>query len=159
MVDKQEIVKKENQLQVRSKILELESGLLELVDGENIVKGDTEVFPLQHTFTDGIYVRQMSMKKDSAAIGKIHKNNHIWFLMSGSVSVASETSSENYEAPCYVQAPAGSKRVLHAVEDCVWVNIYPNPTNTENLEELESMIIVEDYKEFEEYINNKNNII
>jgi hypothetical protein len=158
MSDKQEIVKKENQLQKRSKILELENTLLELVDGVNIVKGDTKMFPLQHTFTDGIYVRQMSMKKDSAAIGKIHKNKHIWFLMSGSMCVASETSSENYEAPCYVEAPAGSKRVLYALEDCVWVNVYPNPTNTENLEELEDMIIAKDYEEFEKY-NNKNNKI
>lgn len=159
MSDKQEIIKKQNQLQTRSKILDIENSLLKLVDGENIVKGDTEVFPLKHTFTDGIYVRQMSMRKDSAAIGKIHKDNHVWFLMSGSMCVASETSSENFEAPCYVEAPAGSKRVLHAVEDCVWVNVYPNPTNTENLEELEEMIIVKDYKEFEEYINNKNNTI
>ena len=60
------IVKKENKLQARSKILNLESKLMELVDGENIVKGDTETFPLKHTFTDGIYIRQMSMRKDSA---------------------------------------------------------------------------------------------
>jgi len=159
MSDKQEIIKKQNQLQTRSKILDIENSLLKLVDGENIVKGDTEVFPLKHTFTDGIYVRQMSMRKDSAAIGKIHKDNHVWFLMSGSMCVASETSSENFEAPCYVEAPAGSKRVLYAVEDCVWVNVYPNPTNTENLEELEDMIIVKDYEEFEEYMNNKNNKI
>ena len=154
-----DITKKENQLQARNKILELESNLLELVDGVNIVKGDSDVCPLKHTFTNGIYIRQMSMKKNSAAIGKIHKYNHVWFLMSGTMRVASETSSENYKAPCYVEAPAGSKRVLYAVEDCVWVNVYPNPTNTENLKELEEMIIAKDYKEFEEYINNKNNII
>jgi len=99
------------------------------------------------------------MKKDSAVIGKIHKNPHIWFLLSGYLSVASETNSEDYEAPCYVEAPAGSKRVLYALEDCVWVNVYPNPTNTENLEKLEDMIIVKDYEEFEEYMNNKNNTI
>ena len=153
------IVKKENKLQARSKILNLESKLMELVDGENIVKGDTETFPLKHTFTDGIYIRQMSMRKDSAVIGKIHKNRHVWFLLSGFLSVASETSSEDYEAPCYVEAPAGSKRVIYAHEDSVWVNIYPNPTNTEDLDKLEEQIIVKNYKEFEEYINNKNNTI
>jgi len=159
MADEQEIIKRENQLLARSKILDVENALLELVDGVNIVKGDSDVCPLKHTFTEGIYVRQMSMKKDSAAIGKIHKDDHVWFLMSGSICVASETSSENYEAPCYVEAPAGSKRVLYAIEDCVWVNVYPNPTNTEDLEELEEMIIAKDYKEFEEYVNNKNNTI
>jgi len=37
--------------------------------------------------------------------------------------------------------------------------VYPNPTNTEDLEELEEMIIAKDYNEFEEYMNNKNNTI
>ena len=159
MSGKQEIAKKENQLETRSKILDLQDALMEFVDGENVVKGDSEVFPLKHTFTDGIYIRQMFMKKDSFVIGKIHKNPHVWFLLSGYLSVASETSSEDYEAPCYVEALAGSKRVIYAHEDSTWVNIYPNPTNTENLEELEKMIIVKDYDEFEEYINNKNNEI
>lgn len=159
MAEKQEIIKKQQQLQARGRILELESDLLELVDGVNITQGDSEMCPLKHTFTDGIYVRQMFMKKDCAAIGKIHKDDHVWFLMSGNIRVASETSSEEYKAPCYVQAPAGSKRVLYAIEDCVWINVYANPTNTQDLEELEKMIIAKDYEEFEEYINNKNNTI
>ena len=159
MSNKQEIAKQEQKLQKRSGIMELQDSLMEYVDGENVVKGDSDVFPLKHTFTDGIYIRQMSMKKDSAVIGKIHKNPHVWFLLSGCLSVASETSSEDYNAPCYVEAPAGSKRVIYAHEDSVWVNVYPNPTNTENLDELEKMIIVKDYKEFEEYINNKKDTI
>ena len=160
-MSKKEIVKQQNkhQLQTRSKILGLEDALAEFVDGKNIVKGDSEVFPLEHMFTDGIYIRQMSMKKDSFGIGKIHKNRHVWFLLSGSLLVASETSDATHVAPCYVEAPPGSKRVLYALEDSVWVNIYPNPTNTEDLEELESMIIVEDYDKFEEHINNKKNKI
>ena len=155
MSGKQEITKQEQKLQKRSGIIELQNSLMEFVDGENIVKGDSEVFPLKHTFTDGIYIRQMSMKKDSAVIGKIHKNPHVWFLLSGVLSVATETSSEDYEAPCYVEAPAGSKRVIFAHEDSVWVNIYPNPTNTRDLDEIERTIIIENYDEFEKENNNK----
>ena len=154
-----DIVKKEQKLQVRNKILEAEKALIPLVDGKNIVKGDTKVFPLEHMFVDGVYIRQMSMKKDSAVIGKIHKNEHVWFLLSGRLSVASETNTDEYIAPCYVKAAAGSKRVIYAHEDSVWGNVYPNPTNTKDLEQLEKEIIVKNYKEFKEYINNKNNII
>ena len=95
------------------------------------------------------------MQKGSAVIGKIHKNPHVWFLLSGSLSIATETSSEDYEAPCYVEAPAGSKRVIFAHEDSVWVNVYPNPTNTRDLKKLEETIIVENYDKFNEHINNK----
>ena len=154
--NKNEIEKIENQLETRSKILTLEKELMKYVDGENVVAGDTKIFPLKHTFTDGIYIRQMSMQKGSAVIGKIHKNPHVWFLLSGSLSIATETSSEDYEAPCYVEAPAGSKRVIFAHEDSVWVNVYPNPTNTRDLKKLEETIIVENYDKFNEHINNKN---
>ena len=128
MSGKKEITKQQQKLQKRSGIMELQDSLMKLVDGDNVVKGDSSTFPLKHTFTDGIYIRQMSMKKDSFVIGKI---DHI--------------------APCYVEAPSGSKRMIYAHEDSVWVNIHANPTNTQDLEELEELIIAKDYEE----INNK----
>ena len=143
--------KKEQKLQKRSGIMELQNSLMEFVDGESVVKGDSEVFPLKHTFTDGIYIRQMSMKKDSFVIGKIHKHNHVWFLLTGEISVADENDTVDHVAPCYVEATAGSKRMIYAHKDSIWVNIHANPTNTQDLEELEELIIAKDYEEF----NNK----
>ena len=151
MEDKKELIKKEQRLQKRSGIMELQESLMEFVDGENVVKGDSEVFPLKHTFTDGIYIRQMSMKKDSFVIGKIHRHNHVWFLLTGKISVVDEHDTVDHIAPCYVEAPAGSKRVIYAHEDSIWVNIHANPTNTQDLQELEDLIIAKDYEEF----NNK----
>jgi hypothetical protein len=151
MTNKQEVTIKEEKLQKRSGIMELQDSIMEFVDGENIVKGDSEVFPLKHTFTDGIYIRQMSMKKDSFVIGKIHRHNHVWFLLTGEISVADENNTVDHIAPCYVEAPAGSKRMIYAHEDSVWVNIHANPTNTRDLQELEELIIAKDYEEF----NNK----
>ena len=151
MSNKQEISKKEQKLQKRSGIIDLEKKLMEFVDGENVVKGDSVVFPLKHTFTDGIYIRQMSMKKDSFVIGKIHRHNHVWFLLTGHIRVVDENNAVEHLAPCYVEAPAGSKRVIYAVEDSIWVNIHANPTNTQDLKELEDLIIAKDYEEF----NNK----
>ena len=147
MFDKKEIIKKPNQLQARGKILSIQDALLDLVDGENVVEGDTDTFPLKHTFTDGVYIRQMSMKKDSFVVGKIHKHNHVWFLLTGKISVADENSAVEHIAPCYVEAPSGSKRMIYAQEDSIWVNIHANPTNTRDLKELEELIIAKDYEE------------
>ena len=151
MTDKQELTKQERKLQKRGGIMDLQDSLAKLVDGENVVEGDSEIFPLKHTFTDGIYIRQMSMKKDSFVIGKIHKHNHVWFLLAGTISVADENDTVDHIAPCYVEAPSGSKRMIYAHEDSIWVNIHANPTNTQDLEELEELIIAKDYEEF----NNK----
>ena len=148
MSGKKEITKQQQKLQKRSGIMELQDSLMKLVDGDNVVKGDSSTFPLKHTFTDGIYIRQMSMKKDSFVIGKIHKHNHVWFLLSGEISVADENNTIDHIAPCYVEAPSGSKRMIYAHEDSIWVNIHANPTNTQDLEELEKLIIAKDYEEF-----------
>ena len=146
-----DLTKKELKLQKRDMIMGLQDSLMKFVDYETVVKGDSEVFPLKHTFTDGVYIRQMSMRKDSAVIGKIHKHRHVWFLLTGHISVVDENNSVEHLAPCYVEAPAGSKRIIYAHEDSIWGNVHANPTNTEDLEELEDLIIAKDYEEF----NNK----
>jgi len=146
-----------NEIISRSKILELEKELLKSND-ENIVSNNgnivrSEQFPLKHSFADGIYVRQMSMKKDSAVIGAIHNHLHVWFLLTGNITVATENSTEDYIAPCYVIATPGVKRVIYANEDSIFVNIHKNPTNTQDLNELEAEIVSKNYEEYEKYIN------
>jgi len=122
-------------------------------DGKNIVH--SQKFPMKHTFADGIYVREMFMKKDSAVVGAIHKHLHVWFLMSGHLVIAKEESKEEYLAPCYVLAEPGSKRIIYAVEDSVFVNIHKNPTNTQDILELEKNIVALNREDYEEYLKNK----
>lgn len=122
-------------------------------DGKNIVH--SQKFPMKHTFADGVYVREMFMKKDSAVVGAIHKHLHVWFLMSGHLVIAKEESKEEYLAPCYVLAEPGSKRIIYAVEDSVFVNIHKNPTNTQDILELEKNIVALNREDYEEYLKNK----
>ena len=84
-----------NSLIERSKILEFEKLLIENTDGENIIsdKGNVvrcEEFPLKHSFADQIYVRQMNMKKDTLVVGAIHNHLHVWFLLTGSLTLVLE---------------------------------------------------------------------
>lgn len=147
-----------NEISSRSKILELEKTLLDNVDQKNIIgnKGKivrSEKFLLKHTFADGIYVRQMEMKKDSVVVGAIHNHLHVWFLLTGYITVATQDSTEDYIAPCYVVSTPGVKRVIYANEESIFVNIHKNPSNTQNLEELEAEIVSRNYKEYEQYTN------
>ena len=152
-----ELQKTERTLAMRSKIQKLEEDLLSAANNNNIVAGDNnglgnKLAPLEHTFADGVYVRQMYMPKDTAVVGKIHKREHVWFLLQGCISVATENKIEEYEAPCYVVSPGGSKRVILALEDSIFVNIHPNPSNTQDLIELEKYNVAKDYEEYEQYI-------
>ena len=149
-----------NEISSRSKIVELEKALLDNVDQENIIGNNGEVvrsekFPLKHTFADGIYIRQMTMIKDSVVVGAIHNHLHVWFLLTGHITVATENSTEDYIAPCYVVSTPGVKRVIYANEESIFVNVHKNPSNTQNLDKLEAEIVSKNYKEYEKYTNQK----
>ena len=151
--------KKEISKSSRDKILGFESALMSISDGVNI-EGDgkkivtkSKIAPIKHTFADGVYVRQMDMTTNSIVVGAIHKHLHVWFLLTGHVTVATEDTTEDYIAPCYVVSTPGVKRVILANEDSVFVNIHKNPSNIQNIDELEKEIVALNYKEYEEYIN------
>ena len=145
----------------RKKILELEKVLMDNTDGTNIISNQgksivrSEQFPLKHSFADGIYIRQMGMDKDSVVVGAIHNHLHAWFLLTGKITIITESSQEEFIAPCYVVSTPGVKRVIYAEEESLFVNIHKNPSNTQNLDELEAQIVSKNYEEYEKYINQK----
>ena len=145
-------------LNKRKEIQKLQDNWVSIADGVNIIgDGKTVVhcdeFPLKHSFADGVYVRQMDMKKGSAVVGHIHNHEHVWFLLTGNLAVATEKTVEEYIAPCYVIAQPGSKRVIYALEDSIFVNIHKNPSNTKDIKELEKDIVSTTFEKYEEYIN------
>ena len=143
----------------RKKILSFEKSLIDIADGVNIegdgkhVVTNSKIAPIKHTFADGIYIRQMDMAKDTVVVGAIHKHLHVWFLLTGHVSIATEDTTEDYIAPCYVVSTPGAKRVILAHENSIFVNVHKNPSNTQDIEKLEKEIVALNYKEYEEYIN------
>jgi quercetin dioxygenase-like cupin family protein len=145
---------KELALNAREQIKNLQDFLVENADEVSIVTHqNSQLFPLEHTFADGIYVRQMTMDKDSLVVGAIHNHLHVWFLMSGHITVATEDDSVEYIAPCYVLATPGTKRVIYANEDSVFVNVHKNPTNCQDIEELEKEIVSATFEDYEIYTN------
>tara|TARA_R110000744_G_scaffold126554_1_gene232957 strand:- start:443 stop:940 length:498 start_codon:yes stop_codon:yes gene_type:complete len=159
----QERAKYEVAKDFRTTVTKLEADLKNIADGEVIFAGteenpiltDNKQIPINHFFMDGVYVREMRMKKGLAIIGAIHKHLHMCFLLEGHVSVANENETVDYVAPCYIVSTPGIKRVLYAHEESVWYNIHKNPSSTEDVRELEGSIVALTYEEYEEYIKNK----
>ena len=151
-------MKKEIALSKREQIQSLQQLLIDNADGENI-EGDgkniihSKNFPLKHTFADGIYIRQMDMQADSMVVGAIHNHLHVWFLLTGHLMVITEDTTEEFIAPCYVLATPGSKRVIYAMEDSIFVNIHKNPYNIKDIKKLEDDLVSLTFEDYEEYIN------
>ena len=148
----------------KEKVKIIENYVVSIADGINIVGDNTElVYPdfwkYKHSFANGIYVREMKMKKGQLGFSAIHKHSYAFFLLSGILESSKEDGIEEFIGPCYIISPQGAKRIVHSVEDCVIVTVHANPTNTENLEELEKMNVVFNWDEYEQYLkkNEKNN--
>ncbi len=122
---------------------------------EDCLVGDNDRCPLKHSFSDGIYVREIFIPEGATVVGKIHKHDHPNFLMSGTVVVATEFGREKLTGPISMISKAGTKRALYAVTDLVWITVHHNPTNTQNLSEIEKEVIADSYEEFDLFIQNK----
>ena len=145
----------------KQELIDMEKTLISLADGENIIADGGNIvyhdkFKYKHIFGDGTYVRQMTIAKDEVIVGAIHKHLHVWILLSGHITVLTDGELKEYKAPCTVLSEPGVKRVIYGNEESIFTNIHKNPTNTEDIRELEKQIIVLNYDEYEEYINNQN---
>jgi hypothetical protein len=117
----------------------------------DIFVGNSEELPLKHLFSDGIYTREIFLKKEMFAIGKIHKYEHTFFLIKGKLRICTENGVKEIEAPFYGVSPSGTKRVVYALEDSVFVNVHANPDNISNIEQLEEKFVVSSYEEYNKY--------
>ena len=117
----------------------------------DVFVGNSDELPLTHSFSDGIYTREIFIPKGMLAIGKIHKFEHTFFLMKGKLLLCTQDGVKELEAPYYGIASAGTKRVVVALEDTVFVNVHPNPKNIKEIEKLEDSFVVSSYEEYKNY--------
>jgi len=142
----------------KKKVQDIEDYLVSIADGVGVVgTGDEIIYPehlweYKHSFPEGVYIREMRMRKGQLGFSAIHKHSYGFFLLSGVMTSSKEDGVEEFIAPCYIISPQGAKRIVHAVEDCVIVTVHANPTNTEDLDELAKINVVFSWEKYEEYL-------
>ena len=135
-------------LAFRDKIMDFEECLASL---PNALFGGTDVgdaaCPLKHTFTDGLYIRQITMPKGMTMTSKIHKTEHPYFVLRGDVTVATETGAQRIIAPYWGITKPGTKRALYMHEETVWITVHK--TKETDLDIIEDQLIAKNFKELE----------
>ena len=145
----------------KEKVKQIEDYFVSIADGVNIIGNGKEITHAEglcdykHSFANGIYIREMRMKKGQLGFSAIHKHSYGFFLLSGLLASSKEEGVEEFIAPCYIISPQGAKRIVYAIEDCVIVTAHANPTNTENLDELAKINVVFNWEEYDEYLKSK----
>ena len=111
--------------------------------------------PLKHSFSPGIYARELEIPEGTLLIGKIHKHRHHNFLMKGEIIVITESGGmELLQAPLTIVSEPGTQRVGYALTDTLWTTIHTNESNTEDLKVLEEINVVDEMSKYIEYKNN-----
>tara|TARA_R100000995_G_scaffold84915_1_gene65797 strand:- start:1308 stop:1799 length:492 start_codon:yes stop_codon:yes gene_type:complete len=144
----------------KEKVKHIEDYIVSIADGKNIVGDNTclvypDFWEYKHSFANGIYIREMKMKQGQLGFSAIHKHSYGFFLLSGLLASSKEQGIEEFVAPCYIISPQGAKRIVYAVTDCTIVTVHANPTNTQDLKELEKINVVFNWDEYDEYLKNK----
>ncbi len=133
---------------IRNSIVDFQTSL-EKSEDIDVFFGDTENCPVKNTFADGMHVREITIPKGIFAIGKIHLHEHVSFLLKGKMIIVDEENGRQViEAPQTIISQPGIKRAVYAIEDCVFTNVFANPTNEKNIEKLEKNNVVNTYDEY-----------
>jgi hypothetical protein len=142
----------------KEKVKQIEDYFVSIADGVDVVVGNgseliyPDMWEYKHSFADGVYIREMRMKQGQLGFSAIHKRSYGFFLLSGILASSKEEGVEEFIAPCYIISPQGAKRIVYAVEDCVITTVHANPTNTEDLKEIEKNNVVFSWEDYEEYL-------
>lgn len=119
---------------MRQKVVALQDELLQMPQADIVTV---------HTFLPGVYERKIIVPPWTVLTGAAHKTDYRIRLEKGTIAVNRETEVVVLTAPCEFDAKAGEQRAGRVFEDeVVWVDVYNNPDDCQDLETLEDRLYV-----------------
>lgn len=110
---------------------------------KQILDMEQQECPVTHRFSDGCYLREIFMPKDTLIVGKIHATEHFNVILTGEVTVVTAEWVKRFKAPHTFISGAGVQKVVYIHEDCQWQTLHV--TDKTDLKEIEEEVIVERY--------------
>lgn len=101
----------------------------------------------EETLAYGLYTRTIFIPKGVLLMGKIHKKPCVNIVLSGDISIATETGEIRAQGGYMVTSPAGMQKVGLAHEDTVFVNVFR--TNETDITKIEADLIAESFEALE----------
>ncbi len=94
-----------------------------------------------HHFHGGVYCREVFQEAGVLIIGAVHKKDHFFMVLSGTVAVTSEDGQvvETITGPHLIKSEVGTQRALYSVTDVTYMTIHSTTTTT--VEDAESEMV------------------
>lgn len=112
-----------------------------------LLQGDTVKEDCSHYFADGVYARLIKVPAGHHIVGKAHATKHITIMLKGECTFIDDNGQiVEITAPMITVSAPGLKKMAYCLTECWFVNVHP--TDTEDLEVIESKVIIpeEEYR-------------
>jgi hypothetical protein len=98
--------------------------------------------PTEHIFHGGMYCRQVWRPAGCLIVGKVHKKEHFYMVVSGTVKITTDDGVHTVTGPFLLCSNPGTKRAVYAETDALCMTIHRADANT--VEAVESELVEED---------------
>lgn len=99
--------------------------------------------PTKHYFADGMYLRELFRPAGCTIVGKVHKREHFYIVLSGEVTVTGDGKPpERIKAPRIIVSAPGTKRAVYAHVDSICITVHR--TTETDLDAIERELIEPD---------------
>ena len=96
-----------------------------------------------HYFHGGMYCREVFQHAGVLVVGAVHKKDHFYFIVSGTVQITDgESNAQEVIGPHLFQSKPGTKRVIYAVTDTIYMTFHV--IEATSVEEAEAELVEAD---------------
>ena len=96
----------------------------------------------RHRFHGGMYMREVFRPAGCIIVGKVHKKEHFYIVLSGTVVITTDTGVTEVTGPYVFESVPGTKRAVFAKTDAICITIHVAESTT--VEEVENELVEED---------------
>ena len=106
---------------------------------ENVTPIELET---KHRFHGGMYMREVFRPADCVIVGKVHKKEHFYIVLTGTVVITTDDGVVEVTGPYVFESVPGTKRAVYAKTDAVCITIHCVDSKT--VEEVEKELVEDD---------------
>ena len=95
-----------------------------------------------HTFHAGMYCREVWRPADVLVVGKVHKKEHFYLIVSGTVAITTDDGVQLVTGPHLLCSTPGTKRAVYAETDALCMTFHVVDAKT--IEDAEAELVETD---------------
>jgi len=96
----------------------------------------------KHTFHAGMYCREVWRPAGVIIVGKVHKKEHFYLIVSGTVAITTDEGVKSVTGPTLLCSKPGTKRAVYAETDALCMTFHVVDATT--IEDAEQELVEED---------------